>query len=88
MDEIEEVVEGIFRFAGITVRMFCKIFADAKWPSVMISLCFIDKLIMVPRTKFILIKSITESVFIIDKKISFAFANHHLFQPGKKMLDR
>ena len=37
----------------------------------------------------ILIKSITESVFIIDKKkISFAFANHHLFQPGKKMLDR
>ena len=79
MDEIEEVVEGIFRFAGITVRMFCQIFADAKWPSVMISLCFIDKLIMVPRTKFILIKSITESI---------AIANHPLFQPGKKMLDR
>ena len=31
MDEIEEVVEGIFRFAGITVRTFCQIFADAKF---------------------------------------------------------
>ena len=60
MDEIEEVVEGIFRFAGITVRTIQHDNNNG-----------------------------LENIFswVQIKILNFKFYLH-LFQPGKKMLDR